>query len=426
MICSTGLQAKQVVTVDRISSSFPVYATDVSSDGAVIVGEDFHYGDGQFTQIPDVLLVGVSDDGTTAAGLIWHGSSGSPGSTVELTGWEAGKLNPLGYPVGSENVQPSCISGDGNVIAGFALFEPGGWMGFIWKDGEFSILQNSLRPILLSYDGTVIIGEYPGSLVQGNLESGVFAGLDKLPISNEYGVNDMTGDGSTLVGYYQIASEGGMHHACRWVDGKIEALEELPGTTTSSALHVSGDGSIILGNMSGDATDDILIIWPEYNGYKPLSIKDMLVSHGHNPKHLNNIYFNPDTYHANAILSEDGTTIVCWYNHQGDPRSYLLRIQMLNMFGPHRIHDNHCDTGDWMGWLNVELEPWAYCLKTQSWFYIPEAVAESGSGWIYIPNLTTNVPELWLVMEGETSWGYSYGLGKWMYVTASGWVYLFG
>jgi hypothetical protein len=86
----------------------------------------------------------------------------------------------------------------------------------------------------------------------------------------------------------------------------------------------------------------------------------------------------------------------------------------------------YVDTGTWIGWIEVTARPWIWHLGTNSWFYTAETVVESSSGWIYIPDLTTDVPELWLVMEGETSWGYSYGLSKWMYVTESGWVYLIG
>ena len=70
--------------------------------------------------------------------------------------------------------------------------------------------------------------------------------------------------------------------------------------------------------------------------------------------------------------------------------------------------------------------PWVWCYNASSWLYISDQVAEAGVGWIYIPGLTLNTPALWIVMEAGTDYGYSYGLGKWLYVHpgGSGWVYL--
>jgi hypothetical protein len=95
---------------------------------------------------------------------------------------------------------------------------------------------------------------------------------------------------------------------------------------------------------------------------------------------------------------------------------------------PHPTVDKHCYTGDWMGWLQVENAPWAWCLDTQCWFYIPYNVAESGSGWIYIHNLAENNAALGIKMFGETNWGYSHELNKFLYVypDGSGWAYLLG
>ncbi|MEX0332716.1 MAG: family 16 glycosylhydrolase [Puniceicoccaceae bacterium] len=104
--------------------------------------------------------------------------------------------------------------------------------------------------------------------------------------------------------------------------------------------------------------------------------------------------------------------------------SLEARVNHEGLWGDREIYSGHCDTGNWMGWLNVEMEPWAYCLKTQCWFYIPEPVAEIGTGWIYIPD---TAPLLLELMPG-TDWGWSWGLSKWMYLNpgGSGWVYLVG
>ncbi|MEX0330407.1 MAG: leucine-rich repeat domain-containing protein [Puniceicoccaceae bacterium] len=85
---------------------------------------------------------------------------------------------------------------------------------------------------------------------------------------------------------------------------------------------------------------------------------------------------------------------------------------------------NYADTQEWLGWVEVSYSPLVWHLGTGSWLYVPEEVATAGTGWIYVFDLVPNTPDLWLVLMEGTSWGYSYGLSKWMYVTESGWVYL--
>jgi hypothetical protein len=90
--------------------------------------------------------------------------------------------------------------------------------------------------------------------------------------------------------------------------------------------------------------------------------------------------------------------------------------------------DSFVNTGDWIGWLYVTKSPWTWSYSAACWLYITEPVAAAGGGWIFIPDLVPEIPGLGLVMMEGTDWGYSQGLGKYLYVdpNGSGWVYLAG
>lgn len=55
------------------------------------------------------------------------------------------------------------------------------------------------------------------------------------------------------------------------------------------------------------------------------------------------------------------------------------------MWGEHFVGpDGSVDTGDWLGLLQVERDPWVWAADIQSWLYYPESHSTSTSGkWIY-------------------------------------------
>jgi hypothetical protein len=82
--------------------------------------------------------------------------------------------------------------------------------------------------------------------------------------------------------------------------------------------------------------------------------------------------------------------------------------------------DLFVDTEDFMGFVYANHDPWIWCESVPCWFNIPEQTASAGSGWVYVPNLDPLDIDLIL----GTNWGYSFALGKWLYLTDSGWVYV--
>ncbi len=73
-----------------------------------------------------------------------------------------------------------------------------------------------------------------------------------------------------------------------------------------------------------------------------------------------------------------------------------------------------------MGVLEITHAPWTWCDSVPCWFCIPEETANAGNGWVYPPHHDT----LQIVQIDSTDWGYSFALGKWLYLTANGWVYM--
>lgn len=60
-------------------------------------------------------------------------------------------------------------------------------------------------------------------------------------------------------------------------------------------------------------------------------------------------------------------------------------LSVTELWWPEPTYDGWVDTGDWLGWLYVEHEPWVWCEDLSHWIYYPsEHVTESGA-WVYVP-----------------------------------------
>lgn len=55
-----------------------------------------------------------------------------------------------------------------------------------------------------------------------------------------------------------------------------------------------------------------------------------------------------------------------------------------NLWAGYTIDANgDVDTGDWLGWLNVNNDPWIYSYALENWLYLPEDNATDSGGWVY-------------------------------------------
>ena len=97
------------------------------------------------------------------------------------------------------------------------------------------------------------------------------------------------------------------------------------------------------------------------------------------------------------FLKTDRSVWATGYNYYGQlgdgataNQSTPIQVTSLGfgMWGPWEIVDaaGNVDTGAWMGFVNVALDPWVYSYSLNQWLYIDSgSITESGS-WVYIFN----------------------------------------
>ncbi|MEX0326916.1 MAG: hypothetical protein AB3N33_12595 [Puniceicoccaceae bacterium] len=191
--------------------------------------------------------------GWMAMGVIAGGLLAGPLQALEVV-----KIEPLGYPdwLGAEaefQVAIRGISGDGSVLAAHSLWD--GRSVYSWNNGVWSNLADVPEPYSdiflygMSSDASVFLGVFsnpPDHYEACKIEDGVVTGLGDLSggkiASYPSAASD---DGSVIVGWgiNSISEE-----AFRWEDGVMAGLGS--GSFNASwALDVSGDGSLILGEL---------------------------------------------------------------------------------------------------------------------------------------------------------------------------------
>lgn len=297
--------------------------TDVSGDGAVVVGKiydeivdddprpntSFRWSDGTITEITRCELdrLRISDDARTIAGACTAPTlANEPAVLVDgsyqvvpLSGDFAG-----GYVSG--------VSGDGLVLFGNAGF-------------EVNLTQDSTEVFRVAGGTPSVVGRLPGDLasyfVASSFDGSAAAIESRLqdldaesddvhgarfapgaPLQNigsgggEVGPTDISSDGATIVG--DSSTIGGF----RW--RSETGMEELPlpfGALGVVPLGVSGDGAVIVGTY-GEATGNRrAFVWTEADGARDL-------------QDLFQVYYGVDfqgwQLQAATAISTDGSTIV--------------------------------------------------------------------------------------------------------------------
>lgn len=178
-------------------------------------------------------------------------------------------------------ITPSCVSADGNVVAGVANVYDASENPFIWTPSTGLLLPALPEDFDfgeangISADGTIMAGtlssaetdDLQGFLWTPQQGFSLLPFLDPgLPVAR---VNGLAADGLVVVGQ---SSLGPVAQAVRWVKGEIEPLGNLPGldSVNSAALAASHDGSVIVGNVElADGTRAFR--WEEQTGMNLLS-----------------------------------------------------------------------------------------------------------------------------------------------------------
>jgi probable HAF family extracellular repeat protein len=222
------------------------------------------------------FALGVSADGSVVVG-----ESSSVNSPAEAFLWTKGTgMVGLGYlpgggPSANRNAGSTAlgISADGSVVVGYSNIPNvnggyGGYEAFRWTqatgmvglgDLPGGIFQSSA--VKVSADGSVVVGNgvgFYGTAFRWTQATGM-VGLGYLLGGGYYAASSASGvsaNGSVVVGNSTSANgieALGWQEAFRWTQGTgMVGLGDLPGGIFwSSAINVSADGSVVVGQSSG-------------------------------------------------------------------------------------------------------------------------------------------------------------------------------
>jgi uncharacterized membrane protein len=161
---------------------------------------------------------------------------------------------------------PADISDEGTVVGTDAFMRTFRARPFVWTASRgFRFLPSSPE----SGDGEANAVSRDGLTIGGAVQRGFFSSpraavwrsgrLTVLgPADGASRGHDLAGDGSILVG--ELGPGVGSVHAMRWSNGVPLPLERLTGEDTSSALHVSLDGTSAVG-IASIAGTNVLVSW---------------------------------------------------------------------------------------------------------------------------------------------------------------------
>lgn len=333
-----------------------VFATDVSADGSVVVGNTVGaYETFRWTQSTGIVPLGrasvpalgvgggtpdVSYDGTKISATILDdtGTLATQGRWIEGIGWQ--ELMPPVPPTGGVLDQSLGsawgLSGDGEIVTGF-YWRPGQPDGSAhatsWKEGsgitDLGSDGNSSSGRAANYDGSVIVGwdEHPSF---GNRRPAVWVnGFKTVFTPDNDGPSELTAanaDGTIVVGS-DFNFVGNHEDAAIWrnVGGNwvVQNLGSLPGTQVGGlgiASDVTADGSMVVGynRLNFNFLTSTGTVWTASTGL--ISATQWLANNG---------VVLPDGFLVQdfSAISADGSTIVGnGLDANFESQAFLIRI----------------------------------------------------------------------------------------------------
>ncbi len=323
----------------------PCIAYAISPDGGTVVGESLSptgfqafrwteatgiVGLGAFPNpggFPSSVAMGVSGNGATIVGAsVRPDSLSEDGSPFRWT--DSAGLEYLGNLGGTRTAGTAFgITPDGSVIVGFASTADFQLQAFRWT-AEAGIqalgaFENQMQSVAraVNADGSVIVGSASIGSPLGSTpvrwNNGVIENLESL-VPNALGsALDLTPDASVVVGQSNS-------RAVRWSETGIENLGIYPGGnagTLYSAHAVSADGDTIVGLADFNATQGTgsAFIWDPVNGIRDLN----RVLHDQYGLDLQGMFL----YDARAI-SDDGLVIAGYgFDDRGEQEGWIVNLR---------------------------------------------------------------------------------------------------
>lgn len=302
-------------------------ATAISADGRVVVGhsssasgvEAFRYADGVMTGLGDLpgkspfesYAYDVSADGSVIVGR-----SGGYGAGSQRQGFRFanGVMAGLGFLPGVVPVQASAANGvsdDGLVIVGQST-SPAGSRAVVLANGmweSIGVLPGMIysAALAVSGDGKAIVGDTGQIYASTGFvhADGAMTAFGEAPAAGDWTLpQDASADGRVIVG---ATRAGDAAEAFRYAGGVITRLGFLPGGDYSTALAVSADGRIVVGESSyqhrAGGSHSSPFVWTAESGMRPLD--HLLLAQGAPG------YSRWEIVHGVATgISADGLTIV--------------------------------------------------------------------------------------------------------------------
>lgn len=264
------------------------FASDVSGDGSVIVGDSdsgsgvraFRWEAGIMQDLGTLPGGTVSSAaGVSADGSVIVGSSLNENDFISRAfRWTAaGGLEDLGS-LGGDFTGANGVSADGSVVVGSSGTSDNVDRAFRWtaasgmvdlgtlEGGEFSFAND------VSADGAVIVGQsersggdfiaFRWSAAEGMQDLGTLGGSFSSATA-------VSGDGGVIVGFSLTASDD--DRAFRWTEAQgMQSLGVLPGDTDSFSFGVSDDGLVIVGESFTTSSDGRAFRWTELTGMQDI------------------------------------------------------------------------------------------------------------------------------------------------------------
>lgn len=257
-----------------------VSATVADADSTYVTQGIWTKGEGWATSMPPIpsdgspssgalgSAWGLSGDGSTVTGLYWRENTDGNGSAHANTWSQSEGFAALPSPV--RNCRANDLNYDGSIAVGWSERADGVWCPTVWEDGGYTVLHDenwSTEAFGISNDGNTIWGKAYNPL-SNQIEAALWlrtesgwqeSTLGVLPGTFAgYGLaqcNDMTEDGSMIVGYNAFDWGSGVGFVWTMEQGMVSAADYfeaegfvLPDTYVIANLTgISNNGLVLTG-----------------------------------------------------------------------------------------------------------------------------------------------------------------------------------
>ena len=279
LTAASASRAQTLTGLGVLAGGAHSYATDLSADGSVVVGnaDKGTLGSRAFrwTSAGGMMNLGLFGGATytyasrcSANGSVVVGQGGTS-QPVATSGYRW--LSGSGFTtVGGTGTYAFAVSGDGSTVVGVSPFL-NNTEAYRWTSGGGMVSLGSFFPgqgsvaQAVNANGSVIVGVSGLRASRWTLAGGM-TDLGVLPGGTSSSADCITPDGSVVVGACNTPAGPRLF---RWTSGTgMVNLGTMPGSMFISPTGVSGDGGIIVGIVSDTAGNGQPFLWTRTGGMR--------------------------------------------------------------------------------------------------------------------------------------------------------------